>query len=170
VRLTVFAAGEERRMLVKLSVPPGHGPTDLASVELRFDDGSGEERRAQASAQATFTSDAGLLALAPGAAAVEGAKAEMAQLATGAALLREAGRRDEARQQIEELKRVAMRAAAAAPAQARLVSAQAYEYATEVDSIDAPPSPALPGTPGGAASKKLKQKAFDAVRAPVAGW
>ena len=161
VRLPDFAAGEERRVLVKLSVPPGHGPTDLASVELRFEDASGEERRAQAAAQATFTSDAGLLALAPGSAAVEGAKAEMAQLATAAAVLREAGRRDEARQQVEELKRVAMRAAAAVPAQARLVSEQAHDYAIEVDTIDAP---------GGAASKALKQKAFDAVRAPVAGW
>src|SRR5229473_7743128 len=118
VRVPDFAAGEERRVLVKLSVPPGHGATDLASVELRFEDAQGAEQRAQSVAQATFTSDRTSLSEAPGPAAIEGAKQEMAQLADQAARYQEEGRRAEAKAQVDQLKQVAARAAAAAPAQA----------------------------------------------------
>jgi Ca-activated chloride channel family protein len=161
VRVPDFAAGEERRVLVKLSVPAGHGATDLAAVELRFEDAQGAEQRAQSVAQVTFTRDSAQLAQAPGAAAVEGAKAEMAQLAEQAARLREDGRRFEAEARVTQLKKVAARAAADAPAQAAAMSHAAGEYDAAVNAIDGR---------GGAASKALKEKAFDAVRAPVAGW
>ncbi len=157
VRLPDFAAGEERRVLVKLSVPPGRGLTDLAAVELRFDDAAGGGKSSQASAQATFTSDSSLLAQAPTDATVQGAKAEMADLAQQAARLQEEGRRAEAHEQIMKLRQVARKAAPASPA----VMAQASEYERDVSAIDAP---------GSAASKKVKERVFDAVRAPVAGW
>jgi Ca-activated chloride channel family protein len=161
VRLPDFAAGEERRVLVKLSVPPGHGATDLAAVELRFEDAQGAEQRAQSVAQATFTSDRASLAEAPGAAAIEGAKQEMAQLADQAARYQEEGRRAEAKAQVDQLKQVAARAAAAAPAQAAAMSRQANQYDVEVQAIDGR---------GSAMSTKVKEQAFDAARAPVAGW
>jgi Ca-activated chloride channel family protein len=157
VRLPDFAAGEERRVLVKLSVPPGRGLTDLAAVELRFDEAAGGGKFSQASAQATFTSDSSLLAQAPTDAAVQGAKAEMADLALQAARLQEEGRRAEAQAQMMKLRQVAGKAAPASPA----VMAQASEYERDVSAI---------GAPGSAASKKLKERAFDVVRAPVAGW
>jgi Ca-activated chloride channel family protein len=162
VRLPDFAAGEERRVLVKLRVPPGHGLTALAQVELRLDDAaSGAVASARDAAQAAFTSDPGLLALAPTGAAVEGAKAEMADLAQQAAHLQEEGRRPEAAARVQALRAVAMKAGRAAPASLAPMLQAAGDYEKDVSAIDAP---------GGAASKALKQKAYDAVRAPVAGW
>jgi Ca-activated chloride channel family protein len=162
VRLPDFAAGEERRVLVKLRVPPGHGLTALAQVELRLDGpASGAVASARDAAQATFTSDPGLLALAPTGAAVEGAKAEMADLAQQAAHLQEEGRRPEAAARVQALRAVAMKAGRAAPASLAPMLQAAGDYEKDVSAIDAP---------GGAASKALKQKAYDAVRAPVAGW
>ena len=106
VRLPDFAAGEERRLLVKLSVPPGRGLAEVARVELRFDDAtSGDAAQALASVQATFTGDRFRLAEAPG--------------------------------------------------------EPALQYGRLAGIVDAA---------GPAASKEAKQKAFDAVRAPVAGW
>ena len=52
-------------------------------------------------------------------------------------------------------------AAKAVPASAEEISLVATQYERDVKAIDAP---------GDAASKKLKARAFDAVRAPVAGW
>jgi Ca-activated chloride channel family protein len=161
-RLPDFAAGEERRVLVKLRAPPGRGISPLAQVELRLDDAaSGAGAAAVSSVQAAYTADPGLLALAPTAAAVEGAKAEIADLAQHAARLQEEGRRREAAAQVAVLRRVAMEAARSAPAAAAPMMRTAAEYADGVAAID---------VPGGAADKALKQKAFDAVRAPVGGW
>lgn len=161
VRVPDFAAGEERRVLVKLSVPGGRGIIDLAAVELQFEDAAGAQKGARSVAQATFTSDRGELAQAPTAAAVEGAKAEMAELAEKAARLQEEGRRTEAQARVDELKHVAVQAAAASPAAATALAKAANEYDGEVNAISGR---------GSAASKKLKERAFDAVRAPVSGW
>jgi Ca-activated chloride channel family protein len=161
-RLPDFAAGEERRVLVKLRVPPGRGISSLAQVELRLDDvASGVGAAAVSSVQAAYTADPALLLLAPTAAAVEGAKAEMADLAQHAARLQEEGRRREAAAQVAVLRKVAMAAARSTPAAAAPMLRTAAEYADGVAAIDAP---------GGAANKALKQKTFDAVRAPVGGW
>src|SRR3989442_4499563 len=159
IRVPDFAAGEERRVLVKLSIPPGRGLADVATVELAFEDARGEEQRARTVAQATFTSDASLLALAPTEAAASGTRAEMAELADQAARLQEAGRRGEAQARVAALQRVAARPLS--PPRPKEIARAAAEYETDVGAIEGA---------GGAASKKLKQRVFDAVRAPVAGW
>lgn len=104
VRLPDFAAGEERRVLAKLRVPPGQGRAEVARVRLRYLAG-GTAREAETAVQATYTAEAALLSQAPGAPA----------------------------EQYERLQQVVQAA-------------------------------------GAAASKEVKQRAFDAVRAPVAGW
>ena len=146
---------------VKLNIPPGSGLADVAAIDLTFAGATGEQRTAVAVAQATFTSDPSLLAQAPTQAAATGASAEMAELAQQAANLQEKGDRREARARLDIVKRVATRAAREAPASAAEIARAAIEYERDVDAIDAP---------GGAASKKLKSRAFDKVRAPVAGW
>ena len=161
VRLPDFAGGEERHVFVKLAVPAGHGLVDLASIELSFQGPDAQPRRAQTVARATFTADASLLALPPTGAAAAGAKAEMAQLAGQAALLLERGDAGKARNQLTALNRIAAQAAAAAPASATEVKRFASEYESGVGKIDGE---------GSAASKKVKQKIFDDLRAPVAGW
>ena len=161
VRLPDFAASEERRVLYSLRIRPRAGEAALATVELRYETASGEEVLAQGSASAVFTREAALLREPAGEAAANGARAEMAARAELAAQAQESGRADEARAQVQELKLVAQRAAAAAPAQAAEMSSAAESYRRDIASID---------SAGGAASKRLKEKTFDAVRAPVAGW
>ncbi|MGZ6125828.1 MAG: vWA domain-containing protein [Myxococcales bacterium] len=161
VRLPDFAAGEERNVFVKLTLPAGKGVLELASVDLAFQAANGASRHARAVARGTFTSDAALLALPPTEAAPAGAKAEMAQLADQAARLQESGDRREARARLGALNRVAARAAQVVPASSGEMKDVADEYERDVAAIDAA---------GGMASKKLKQRAFDALRAPVAGW
>jgi Ca-activated chloride channel family protein len=150
-RLPDFAAGEERRVMVKLSLSPGQGELPLAEAELRFDDARGETVDLRATARAVLTADALRLAEAPGPAAALGAKAEMAVLAGEAARLRESGIDDGA--ELRALRQVAARSPA--------VAADAESYERDVQAV---------GRGGGAASKKLKEKVFDAARAPVAGW
>ena len=161
VRLPDFAAGEQRRVLIKLAIPAGRGLSDIAAVELAFEDVRGVQRGARTVAQATFTSDASLLALAPTAAAVSGARAEMAELAGQAARLQEDGRRAEARARIEAMSRIANDTAQTVPASAPAFRQLSSEYQIGVSNIDAP---------GDAASKRIKENLFDVVRAPVAGW
>jgi Ca-activated chloride channel family protein len=161
VRVPDFAAGEERRVLVKLTIPPGRGVLDVAAIELAFAGASGEEKKERVVARAAFTSDPSLLARAPTPAAANGANAEMAELAQQAAFFQESGARKEARSRLDAVNRIAAQAAKAAPASAAEIARVATEYERDVSAIDAP---------GGAPSKKLKAKTFDAFRAPVAGW
>jgi Ca-activated chloride channel homolog len=161
VRVPDFAAGEERRVLARLTIPPGRGLASVAAVEVAFEDVGGSPRAAKALAQATFTSDASLLATAPTSAAVAGARAEMAELAGQAARLQEDGRRAEAKARIDAMGRIAQAAARSVPASAPEVARVAGEYETGISHIDAR---------GDAASKKLKENLFDVQRAPVAGW
>jgi Ca-activated chloride channel homolog len=161
VRLPDFAGGEERRVLVKLVIPAGRGLADIAAVELAFDDVRGARRGARTVAQATFTSDASLLALAPTAAAIAGARAEMAELAGQAARLQEDSLRAEAKARIEAMSQIAKDTARTLPASAAEITHLAGDYQIGVSNIDAR---------GDAASKKIKENLFDVVRAPVAGW
>ncbi|MFN2546937.1 MAG: VWA domain-containing protein [Myxococcales bacterium] len=162
VRLPDFAAGEERRVLAKLQIPAGTGLTSVAAVELQFDDvASGSAQHAEANAQVTLTADRALQAVPATEAAAEGAKAEMAVLAQQAALDQEQGRRAEALARIAAMRAVAVTAARAVPGAATPVMQAATDYARDVDAIRGA---------GDAQSKQLKQKAFDAVRAPKAGW
>jgi Ca-activated chloride channel homolog len=161
VRIPDFAAGEERRVVAKLVIPPGRGLADIAAVELSFESAAGQPQRARVVAQAAFTSDAALLGRPPTQAAAAGASAEMAELAQQAAALQETGQRKQARLRLDAVRRIAARAAQAAPASATEVLRAADAYETGVTAID---------SAGDAASKRVKSKAFDAVRAPVAGW
>jgi len=161
VRLPDFAAGEERRLFVKLAVPRAKGLLDVASIELAFQGANGGPQRAAAVAKATFTADRSLLALPATAASAAGARAEMAQLAGEAARLQERGDRSEAHRKLGTLNRIAAQAASAVPASAAEMKIVADEYERGVADIRFAGSPA---------SKKLKEKAFDALRAPVEGW
>lgn len=163
IRLPDFAAGEQRRVMVKLALPPGHGVVELARVELAFADPSGADHKCEAAAQATYTADAARLGEAPNDAATNGARVEMAQLAQLAAEAREKGRAQEAQQQLAALRVVAKKAQAAAPPPvAAALEGDAMEFDEEVNAV---------GSAGGAgAGKRVKQRAFDAARAPVAGW
>lgn len=161
VRLPDFAAGEERRLFVKLTVPRGKGLLDLASIDLSFQGANGAPQHASAVAKATFTADASLLGLPATAASAAGAKAEMAQLADQAARFQERGDRQEARARLGTLNRVAAQAALVVPASAGEMKSVADEYERGVVNID---------FAGSAASKRLKEKASDALRAPVEGW
>jgi Ca-activated chloride channel family protein len=61
IRLTDFAAGEERRVLVKLRVPPGPtGLAEIARVDLQYD-ADGRQAFAHDSAAATWTADVRLV-------------------------------------------------------------------------------------------------------------
>ena len=58
VRLPDIAAGEERRVLVKLAAPPGRGTAELADSVLTYRDARGAEQKVRAPAQAQYTADA----------------------------------------------------------------------------------------------------------------
>ena len=161
VHVPDFAAGEERRVLARLTIPAGRGVADLAAVELAFEDARGETRTARTVVQATFSADAALLSRPPTEAAASGARAEMAEVAAQAARYREQGNAREARERLSELGRIARQGAQAAPASAAEIVEMASEYEIGVDAIQ---------SSGDAAAKKVKEKAFDAVRAPAAGW
>jgi len=62
---------------------------------------------------------------------------------------------------LSALGRIARQGAQAAPASAAEIVQMASEYEIGVDAIQ---------SSGDAAAKKVKEKAFDAVRAPAAGW
>ena len=56
IRLPDFAAGEERRVLVKLALAPsGEGDADVARVALSFADSEGAAHRAETTARGSFT-------------------------------------------------------------------------------------------------------------------
>ncbi len=164
IRLPDFAAGEERRVMVKLSLPAGHGVADLAHVELAFADATGADHRCEAAAQATFTADRAQLGEAPTAAAAYGARVEMAQLAKDAAESREKGELQQAQAQLSALRSVSLKAQASAPAPV------AAALAEEAMQLDGEVSGVAGGVVGDVAGKKVKQRAFDAARAPVKGW
>ena len=163
VRLPDFAAGEERRVMVKLALPPGRGVEELARVQLAFADAAGADHRCETAAQATFTADRAQLGQAPTAAATNGARVEMAQLAQQAAQAREKGKAQDARSSLAALRVVSLRAQGAAPGPvAAAMAAEAVQLDDEVNAV-------TEGA-GGVAGKKVKQRAFDAARAPVSGW
>ena len=149
--------------MVKLALPSGRGAADLARVELAFADAEGADHKCAAAAQATFTADRARLGEAPTAAAANGARVEMAQLAQQAAEAREKGSVEEAQRQLSAMRVVSLRAQKSAPAP--VAAAMAAETRELDDEVGAVTSGA-----GGAAGKKVKQQAFDAARAPVMGW
>jgi Ca-activated chloride channel homolog len=163
IRLPDFAAGEERRVLVKLSLAPSaEGDADVARVALSFADPAGLAHRSETVARASFTGKASLLGLRANDALAYGARAELAELARAAAELKGAGQPEEARKRVEEMQLLLNKASAAAPpASMPALRKEMNDYAIELDEIH---------LGGDVASKRVKQQAFDSLRAPVSGW
>ncbi|MFL5312074.1 MAG: vWA domain-containing protein [Myxococcales bacterium] len=163
IRLPDFAAGEERRVLVKLAlVPVAEGEGEVARVALSFADPAGAAHRSEVIARGSFTGKAALLGMPASEALAHGARAELAELARDAAELKGDGRAEEARQRVGEM-RVLLRsvAAAAPPAAMPALENEAKDYQLALDGIRGG---------GDVPSKRVKQKAFDSLRAPVSGW
>jgi Ca-activated chloride channel homolog len=160
VRLPDIAAGEERRVLVKLSVPPGRGTAELADVELTWRDARGAEQRVRSSAQAQYTADARKLdAEKPNRITWQGAMAEMSDLAQGALANQAAARPEEAKKQQQAIATVAAQAAAAAPpAAAEVMQKRARAYEAQLSAS---------GAGMQEARKDLSAKAADDSTVPV---
>ena len=163
IRLPDFAAGEERRVLVKLALAPsGEGDADVARVALSFADAEGAAHRAETTARGSFTLEPARLALRANEALAHGARAELAELARDAAELKGAGKVEEARKLQTRMRYLVNGIAAAAPPAAMpALRKEAESYDVGVNDIQAG---------GDVASKSVKQKAFDSLRAPVSGW
>ena len=163
VRLPDFSAGERRRILVKLQLPPGHGRAELAKVNVSFVADDGAQATATTAAAATYTPDEQQASNRKGQAAYQGARAEMAVVASEAASLAASGRTVEVRDRMAKLSRLNAFAQENAPKDADKQDAERElkKYEGLVGGIGA-------GAPGAAApppAKALKQHAFDAIRA-----
>ena len=152
VRLPDFAAGESRRVLVKLRLPAGSGESRLAQVTVRCQDVRGEAYRAEAAAIGTYTAEAKLLRTEANEAALWGARAEMADVAQRAVQAQEKGDAREAAARVAELDSLEKDAAMARPSAA----APAKGYADSWRGM-------LNASSGGgqAERKKAKQQAYD---------
>jgi Ca-activated chloride channel family protein len=162
VRLPDFAAGERRRVLVKLQLPPGRGKAELAKVELTFGGENGAGFAATAAASATYTADDRLASRRVSAAAYQGARAEMAELATEAANFANLGRVFEAKKRVGrmvELQRFA-EAASDKREDRAAIAKEMDAYQRTLKDIQ----PASAGTPSAAPAKAMKQQAFDNLR------
>ena len=163
IRLPDFAAGEERRVLVKLSLAPAaEGEGEVARVALSFADPAGAAHHSETVARGSFTAKAALLGMRANDALAHGARAELAELARDAAEMKGDGRAEEARQRLDEMQ-VLLRSvtAAAPPAAMPALEKEAKDYKIELDGIRGG---------GDVPSKRVKQQAFDSLRAPVSGW
>src|SRR6266851_3244462 len=163
IRLPDFAAGEERRVLVKLALAPSaEGDADVARVALSFADAAGVAHHSETAARGSFTGRAALLGLRANEALAYGARAELAELARDAAELKGEGRAIEAAERLDEMQVLLRKAAVAAPpASMPALQKEAHEYQIELDGIRAG---------GDVASKRVKQQAFDSLQAPISGW
>jgi len=162
VRLPDFAAGERRRVLVKLQLPAGRGSAELARVELSFQDAQGGPLACAAPVEATFTADQRLADKADAPAAFQGARAEIAVLADEAARFASMGRKDEAAfrvRKMADLKAAGLRAAKK-PAERAQIESEERGYSALIGSIAESPA----GAPAAPPAKEAKQKAFDAIR------
>ena len=164
IRLPDFAAGEERRVYVKLAFAEAarEGDADAAKISLSFNDAAGAAHVAQTVARASFTSNAALLRERANDALASGARAEMADLAIDVAEMRGDGRLEEARKRLGAMKSLLQATAVAAPPAAMpALKKEADAYEDALVEIRAG---------GDVPSKEVKQKAFDSLRAPVSGW
>ena len=162
VRLPDFSAGERRRVLVKLQLPPGHGQVELAKVNLSFVADDGAEASAATAASATYTADEKQASVRKGEAAYQGARAEMAVLATEAADHAAGGRVAEAHLRMAKMSQLNAFAAENAPKDAdrKAAEAELKNYQQLVGSIAAAPAGAAAPPP----AKAAKQQAFDSLR------
>ncbi|MCA1829075.1 MAG: VWA domain-containing protein [Myxococcales bacterium] len=119
VRLPDIAAGEERRVLVKLAAPPGRGTAELADIELTYRDARGADQKICATALAQYTADAVKLdAQKPNQITWQAAMGEMADSAQNALRYQAANEPEMARKEQARVAQIAAQAAAAAPAPA----------------------------------------------------
>ena len=134
VRLPDISAGEERRVLVKLRVPPGRGTAELADINLTFRDASGKEQKVRTSAQAQYTADAGKLdAQQPNRITWQAAMGEMADAAANALKYQAENKPAEARLAEAQVQTLAAKASMSAPAKAaRLLQERASEYGLQL--------------------------------------
>ena len=160
VRLPDIAAGEERRVLVKLLVPPGRGMAELADIDLTWRDGSGAEQKVRSSAQAQYTADARKLeAQQPNRISWQAAMGEMADAATSALKYQAENKPAEAKKAEARVQTLAAQASMAAPPNAaRLMKEKASEYGHQLSQS---------GAGGQSARKALSAAAAEDSTAPV---
>ena len=134
VRLPDIAAGEERRVLVKLLVPPGRGTAELAEIDLTWRDAQGVEQKVRSSAQAQYTADARKLdAQQPNRISWQAAMGEMADAASTALRFQAENKPAEAKEAEARVQMLATHAAAAAPpSAARILQERASEYGDQL--------------------------------------
>jgi len=131
-------------------------------VAVSFADPAGAAHHSETVARGSFTAKAALLGMRANDALAHGARAELAELARDAAEMKGDGRAEEARQRVDEMQ-VLLRSvtAAAPPAAMPALEKEAKDYKIELDGIRGG---------GDVPSKRVKQRAFDSLRAPVSGW
>ena len=160
-RLPDIAAGEQRRVLVKLSVPPGTGVAELADLQVTYRDARGVEQKLRATAQARYTADARTLgAQKPNAITWQAAMGEMADAAKNALSYQAANEPELARREQQHVRALAAQAAAAAP------PAAAVKLQQRAESYDR--SLAASGAGVQSERKALSAKAADDNTVPVA--
>ena len=162
VRLPDIAAGEERRVLVKLRVPPGRGTAELADIELTWRDASGAVQRVRTSAQAQYTADARKLDAAqqPNRISWQAAMGEMADAASSALKYQAENKPAQAKEAEARVQMLAAHAAAAAPpSAARILKDKASEYGQQLSQS---------GAGGQSARKALSAAAAEDSTAAVA--
>lgn len=161
VRLPDFAAGESRRVLVRLRLPAGRGEALVARATVSCADAAGRSFRAASEAGGVYTADAARLAEPPSEVAAMGAKAEMASLAQQAVRAFEQGDKKAAAALDAQIDDVSVRVQRELPAMAAPMQDEARQWRGAVGAS---------ATGGAMERKAAKQKAFDATRAPTAGW
>ena len=152
VRLPDFAAGETRRVLVKLRLPSGRGEARLARVAVRCRDVAGESFRAEAFGIGTYTADNHLLQTEANEAALWGARAEMADVAQRAVQAQEKGDLHGAAALVVDLDSLEKDAAEARPSAAAPAKRYADGWRGMLNAS---------GGGGKVARKKAKQQAYD---------
>ena len=161
VRLPDIAAGEERRVLVKLRVPPGRGTAELAEIELTWRDASGAEQKVRSSAQAQYTADARKLdAQQPNPITWQAAMGEMADAASNALKYQAENKPAQAKLLEARVQELAARASvAASPKAARLLKEKAADYGQQLSQS---------GAGGQSARKSLSTTAAEDSTMPAA--
>ena len=134
VRLPDIAAGEERRVLVKLLVPPGRGTAELADIELTWRDASGAAQKVRTSATAQYTADARKLdSERPNRISWQAAMGEMADAASTALRFQAENKPAQAKEAEARVQALAARASvAASPKAVRLLKEKASEYGQQL--------------------------------------
>ena len=134
VRLPDIAAGEERRVLLKLLVPPGRGTAELADIELTWRDASGAAQKVRTSATAQYTADARKLdSERPNRISWQAAMGEMADAASTALRFQAENKPAQAKEAEARVQALAARASvAASPKAVRLLKEKASEYGQQL--------------------------------------